>query len=67
MGSILAVIFGHVALSQIKKGHESESEGGRGIAIAGVVFGWVGIGTAVAVILLFAVVAVQGQPTSLPR
>jgi hypothetical protein len=40
-GSFLAVIFGHVALSQIKKsgGHE----GGTGLAIAGLVFGYLGI------------------------
>jgi hypothetical protein len=41
VGSILAVIFGHVALSQIKK---DPSIGGRGIAVAGVVLGWIGVG-----------------------
>ncbi len=41
IGSILAVIFGHVALSQIRK---DPSIQGRGMAIAGLVLGWVGVG-----------------------
>ena len=41
LGSILALIFGYVALSQIKK---DPSIGGRGMAIAGVVLGWIGVG-----------------------
>lgn len=41
LGSILAVIFGHVALSQIR---QNPHQGGRGMAIAGVVLGWVGVG-----------------------
>lgn len=40
IGSVLAVIFGHIALSQTK----DPMVGGRGMAIAGVVLGWVGIG-----------------------
>jgi Domain of unknown function (DUF4190) len=39
IGSILAVIFGHIALSQIK----GRGEGGRGMAIAGLVLGYIGI------------------------
>ena len=39
IGSILALIFGYVALNQIK--HRNES--GRGMAIAGTVLGWVGV------------------------
>lgn len=39
VGSILAVIFGHVALKQIKRNGES----GRGLAIAGLVLGYLGI------------------------
>ncbi len=40
LGSILAVIFGHIALSQTKK---DPSISGRGMAIAGVTLGWVGV------------------------
>jgi hypothetical protein len=39
IGSILALVFGYVALSQLKE----RPQGGRGLAIAGTVLGWVGI------------------------
>ena len=45
IGSILAVIFGHVALSQIKRAKGWKT--GRGMAIAGVVLGWIGMATLV--------------------
>ena len=45
LGSILAVIFGHVALSQIKRSMGTLS--GRGMAIAGLVLGYLGILTLV--------------------
>ena len=41
VGSILAVIFGHVSLSQIKQSHGRL--GGRGLAIAGLVLGYIGL------------------------
>lgn len=40
IGSILAVIFGHVVISQ---SHRDETLRGRGMAIAGLVLGYVGI------------------------
>jgi hypothetical protein len=39
IGSILALIFGYVALSQIKE----RNQGGKGLAVAGIVLGWIGI------------------------
>jgi Domain of unknown function (DUF4190) len=42
LGSILAVIFGHVSLNQMKK---NPNQSGRGFAIAAVALGWTGIGT----------------------
>src|SRR5213083_1931238 len=39
MGSILAVILGHIALRNIRRTHAS----GRGLAIAGLVLGYVGL------------------------
>lgn len=39
IGSILAIIFGHVSLSQIKKSGQS----GKGMAIAGLVLGYIGV------------------------
>lgn len=41
LGSILAVIFGHVALSQIKK--SNGAQGGRGFAIAGLILGYLAL------------------------
>jgi hypothetical protein len=49
LGSILAVIFGHVSLSQIRR--SNGTQGGRGLAIAGLVLGWVGIATLTLVVI----------------
>ena len=39
IGSILAVIFGHIALAETRDGRK----GGQGLAIAGLVLGWIGV------------------------
>lgn len=57
LGPILAVVFGHIALSQISR----KGDGGRGMAIAGLVIGYIGI----AVIVLYFVVVI-GIFTSMP-
>lgn len=51
LGSILAVIFAFVSLSQMKK---DPRIGGRGMAIAGMVLGWIGIATLLLVIMVAA-------------
>jgi hypothetical protein len=63
IGSILAVIFGHIALHQISNSEYEASRGatrmgmpvarqsGRGMAIAAVTLGWIGVGTLLIVIL----------------
>jgi hypothetical protein len=43
LGSVAAVILGHIALSQIKR----TGQAGRGIAIAGLVLGYLGVLTAI--------------------
>ena len=48
IGSILAIIFGFIALSQIKE----RNQAGKGMATAGLVLGFIGLGTLVLVILL---------------
>jgi Domain of unknown function (DUF4190) len=53
IGAILAVIFGHIALGQIKQ----RQQGGRGLAIAGITLGWIWI----AVLLVVIVVAVTSS------
>lgn len=58
IGSLLAVIFGHVALSQIKRSNGWKT--GRGMAMAGVVLGWLGLALLVTV-LVAAVVAGDGD------
>jgi Domain of unknown function (DUF4190)/Domain of unknown function (DUF1707) len=49
IGSVLAIVFGHVALNQIARNGQS----GRGLAIAGLVLGYIGLAT-----LLFTLLAV---------
>ena len=50
IGSILAIIFGFVATSQIKQ----RNQAGKGMATAGLVLGFIGLGTLVLVILIAA-------------
>jgi len=52
LGSILALVFGYIALSQIKNSEGTQS--GRGMAIAAIVLGYVGV----ALIALVVVVAI---------
>jgi hypothetical protein len=54
LGSILAVIFGHVALSQIKRSMGALT--GRGMAIAGLILGYLGIVTLVGFIAAAAII-----------
>lgn len=49
IGSILALIFGYIARKQIRERGES----GNGMAIAGIVLGWIGIATLVLMIGFF--------------
>lgn len=43
IGSVVGVITGHMSLSQLK----TNGEQGRGLALAGTIVGWVGLGLAV--------------------
>jgi hypothetical protein len=51
MGSVLAVVFGHISLKQIARSGQS----GRGLAIAGLVLGYIGLAT-----LCFAMIVALG-------
>jgi hypothetical protein len=62
VGSILALIFGYLAKGQIERSGGSET--GRGMAIAGIVLGWVGVGFLVLFIVLVAVGASNGSYSS---
>jgi hypothetical protein len=48
IGSVLALVLGYVARGQIRR----TGEGGDGVAVAGIVLGWVGVGTLVLLIVL---------------
>lgn len=50
VGSILALIFGYIALGQIKQRPQS----GQGMAIAGIVLGWIGVAALVVVLIIVA-------------
>ena len=50
VGSILALVFGYVAKGQIDR--SAGRQGGRGMAIAGIVLGWIGVGALVLFIVL---------------
>jgi hypothetical protein len=52
LGSLLALIFGYAGKNQIDRSGGQES--GRGMAIAGIVLGWVGVATLVLFLGLFA-------------
>ncbi len=52
VGSVLALIFGYVGKRQIDDSRGTQ--GGRGMAVAGIVLGWVGVGALVIVILALA-------------
>jgi hypothetical protein len=54
-GSVAAVIMGHVALSQIR--NSGGREQGKGIAVGGLVLGYMGIAT----LLLFVIAAIAGS------
>jgi hypothetical protein len=47
VGSILALIFGYIARAQIRQ----RGEQGDGMAVAGIVLGWIGVGVLVVILL----------------
>lgn len=54
IGSILALVFGYVGKSQIDQSGGRQS--GRGLAVAGIVLGWVGVG----IFLVFVAIGMIG-------
>lgn len=58
VGSILALVFGYVAKRQIRD--SMGAQGGGGMATAGIVLGWIGVG----MLALIIVIAVAGAGTS---
>lgn len=61
LGSIVGVITGHMSLSQLK----TNGEQGRGLALAGTIIGWVGLGLAIlGVIAFFAIIGFAASMSS---
>lgn len=54
IGSILALVFGYSAKAEIDRSRGAQ--GGRGLAVAGIVLGWVGVGT-----LVFTLIAIASS------
>jgi hypothetical protein len=54
LGSVLALIFGYVGKSQIDQSAGVQT--GRGLAIAGIVLGWIGVATLILFIVLGATI-----------
>ncbi len=52
IGSVLALVFGYIAKRQIAE----RNEAGGGMATAGIVLGWVGIGALVLVVVIAIIV-----------
>jgi membrane protease YdiL (CAAX protease family) len=61
IGSILALVFGYMARKQIDA--SNGREGGRGMAVAGIVLGWIGIGF-IAIFIGIVMLKVVGRSTS---
>jgi len=56
IGSLGGAIMGHISLNQIKR----TGEGGRGMALAGVIVGWIGVAIAVIGIAFFLFFVILG-------
>lgn len=64
LGSILALVFGYLAKAEIRRSPERIE--GNGLATAGIVLGWVGIGTLVMMILLIVLAAIADKQEPKP-
>lgn len=61
---LLGVILGHISLGQIKR----KNEGGKGMAVAGLIVGYIGlVGWVIALILIFVSLAIFGAALSDPN
>ena len=60
VGPILALVFGHMAKNEIER--SNGTQGGAGMATAGIVMGWIGVGLALlylVLVLVFGVAALE--------
>jgi hypothetical protein len=59
LGSLLGLIFGYVGKGEIDRSGGVQS--GRGMAVAGIVLGWIGIGLTIVLILSFVAASPEVQ------
>jgi predicted PurR-regulated permease PerM len=64
LGSILALIFGYLAKSEIRRSEEKME--GNGLATAGIILGWVGVGTLVFMLVLVIIAAIMDKEDKKP-
>jgi len=57
IGSILALVFGYVAMIQIRE----RNQAGHGLAVAGIVLGWVGMGIGILTLVIALIAACTGS------
>ena len=57
IGSLAGAIMGHIAMGQIAR----NNEGGRGLALAGVIVGWIGVAFTVLLVVFFVFVFAIGS------
>jgi hypothetical protein len=56
IGGILALVFGYIARRQIDE--SGGTQGGRGMAVAGIILGWIGIGLGIAYVVIVIIAAI---------
>jgi Domain of unknown function (DUF4190) len=56
IGGILALVFGYISRRQIDE--SGGTQGGRGMAIAGIILGWIGIGLGIAYVVVIIIAAI---------
>jgi hypothetical protein len=54
IGSILALVFGYIAKREIQE--SNGAQGGEGMATAGIVLGWIGVGLVIAYLLFWVLI-----------
>jgi hypothetical protein len=62
IGSILALVFGYKARNEIDA--SDGAQGGRGMATAGIILGWIGVGGTALIVLLIIVLQMLGNEAS---
>jgi hypothetical protein len=65
IGTVLALVFGYISRRQIDE--SGGTQGGRGMAVAGIILGWIGVGLSIVyiIIIVIAVIASDDNDSSM--